>query len=920
MTTTALRRPRIGSLVLALAVALGGGCPGEEEDPAPDADGDGYDQNDDCDDHDADTYPGAEELCDGVDNDCDALVPPEEIDDDHDGLAECEGDCDDTDAAVNPGAEEVCDGIDNDCDGEADGADATGAQVYYADGDGDGFGDPEVGTMACDAPSGYTEDDTDCDDQDGDVYPDAPETCNGIDDDCDGLTDEEGAVDAPEWHLDGDGDGFGDPDATVHACSQPGGYVDDTEDCDDGDATIHPGAEEVCDGVDNDCDGVIDGEDATDATAWYGDDDGDGYGDYADGVTACDAPSGHVAIGGDCNDTDAAIHPGAEEWCETGLDEDCDGSIDEGCVDHCGNIATDAVWQAGVTHVVSCDIYVQGGSAPELTVQDGATVRFAAGVDLYVAYSNFGSIHVDGGGQGVLFGSLEQTPAPGDWGGLYLGDFDSGSLLEGLTLEYGGGNGSGAIWASGASPELTGCTVRSSSEHGLYAVAGSFPRIQDSSFLDNAGDGVYLGTSDGLDATGPPSFSGNTLTGNGGHPMTLAAPAVGELDAGTSTFSGNGSDMVRVHPSSVTADATWQAIDVPLRIDGDLYVQGGGSPRLTIEDGATLAFDPSTDLYVGYNNYGSLEVQGGATGVVFTAADPSPQPGDWNGVFLGTYDSGSQLNGLTVEYAGGNGHGAIWASNADPQLQGCTVRESSHHGLYADAGAVVRIATSTFADNAEDGVRVSAGAALDDDGPPSFAGNALTGNGGYPVSLPAPSVAEVDGTTAISGNAADVVRVLTGTVSADATWQAQAVPYLVDGDVYVQGNGVPVLTIADGAELWFASGVDLYVALGAPGGLEVQGSSLGVLLTAADPTPQPGAWNGIFLGAFCVPGDTVIDGAVIEYGGGNGGGNLLFSSCSGSVIDSTIAYSSSYGVYTEGNASPALTNVTYLGNTLGNTN
>ena len=99
-------------------------------------------------------------------------------------------------------------------------------------------------------------------------------------------------------------------------------------DCDDTDPSIHPAATEVCDAVDNDCDGVVDG-DAVDPSTWYLDHDGDGFGDGDWPMTECDAPSGYVADGTDCNDFEAADYPGAEEVCD-GRDNDCDAEVDEG--------------------------------------------------------------------------------------------------------------------------------------------------------------------------------------------------------------------------------------------------------------------------------------------------------------------------------------------------------------------------------------------------------------------------------------------------------------------------------------------------------------------------------------------------------------------------------------------------------------
>ncbi|MFH1466160.1 MAG: MopE-related protein [Pseudomonadota bacterium] len=249
---------------------------------------------------------------------------PVVIDADADGFDE-ETDCDDADPAINPDARERCDGVDNDCDGIVDEDDATDAATWHADADGDGFGDAGSTRRACAQPSGHVQDTTDCDDQDAAVHPGADEICNGVDDDCDGLTDPDASSDAPTWYTDGDADGYGDPDNSSRSCAQPGGTVADGDDCDDGDPGVHPGAEETCDEVDQDCDGAVD-EDATDLTRSWADLDGDGYGDPAAASWDCE-PTG-VDNADDCDDSDAGVHPEAEETCD-GVDQDCDGLVDD---------------------------------------------------------------------------------------------------------------------------------------------------------------------------------------------------------------------------------------------------------------------------------------------------------------------------------------------------------------------------------------------------------------------------------------------------------------------------------------------------------------------------------------------------------------------------------------------------------------
>jgi len=234
-----------------------------------DLDGDGFEVPDDCDDGNPWINPDAEEICNDRDDDCNGLVDDGIADGDGDTFDLCD-DCNDDADTVYPGAEEICDGEDSNCDGLLFGNEL--------DLDGDTV-------LGCD---------NDCDDNDPSVYPGATEVCDPIDQDCDddlleGFDDVDGngVPDCAEVDVDGDGHDW-------------------ITDCDDSNSAVFVGAPELCNGLDDDCNGFADFDSFAEADA------------DLDGYFSCD----------DCDDEDASFNPGAvEDDCTDNNDYNCDGSI-----------------------------------------------------------------------------------------------------------------------------------------------------------------------------------------------------------------------------------------------------------------------------------------------------------------------------------------------------------------------------------------------------------------------------------------------------------------------------------------------------------------------------------------------------------------------------------------------------------------
>jgi hypothetical protein len=533
-------------------------------------------------------------------------------------------DCDDNDATVHPDAVEICDGVDNDCDDlvNADDPDMPDAEVLWAlDADRDGFGSDDIAERSCKVLAGHVHERGDCDDTDPDAFP--------------GQT----------WFLDGDADGWGLAARPRVECARPDAHSLVPGDCDDANDQIFPEAPERCNsGIDDDCDLSADvGDDnVVDAALVYADLDDDDFGDDATAVLTCPGPD-DVTVGGDCNDDDRSINPGALDPPYTGGDTNCSGDSDwdddgdghdivggatagddcddtrswvhpgapEVCDDAPNDCTDPGVWDESLEGQQVT--FVPSVLSPPIdwtpTLTSGGTVQIAEDGTLFLcdqpaAGPWSGSVEVTGGDV-----TIRAARGPGtstlQAGGLLTANVTATGAstilrLEDLTLELGEGvptgltTTGGCVWADAVSSvALDNVTLRncSATVGGGAALGAGSVTVAGSLVEDNAADfgaGLYV------QVTGAATIVGSTFTGNdaidgGGLHVAEFVGAVPTASIVGSTFTKN---------TATLGGGLYTEIDTTLSgtvftdntgtTGGGMYVRGLQGADVTCESGTAF--------------------------------------------------------------------------------------------------------------------------------------------------------------------------------------------------------------------------------------------------------------------------------------------------------------------------------------------
>ncbi|MCP4633930.1 MAG: right-handed parallel beta-helix repeat-containing protein [candidate division Zixibacteria bacterium] len=366
------------------------------------------------------------------------------------------------------------------------------------------------------------------------------------------------------------------------------------------------------------------------------------------------------------------------------------------------------------------------------------------------------------------------------------------------------------------------------------------------------------------------------------------------IDWVNSVFVGGEGGEGTEHYGEITSSETWSSAGNPHIIGSDIEISNGA--RLEIGLGCIVKFAYGTSIMV---EEGSIEAYGSFDSpIMFTSVSENPSPGNWQFIgFSGGNYTGGHFSHCTFEY-GGMG------------MVGATV--------YAEDSAYLGISNCTIWKSAGAGIRTSNyGHIVYYD----FAGNTITECATYPVRTSAEGAYGVNIENIYTGNTIDAIYVDGGYITQKMTWDKLEIPYIVDQPVYCgdyEGSGVLVLD--PGVTLKMGSAGGIFIGAYNQGGFIADGSEEQINITSLNDTPAPGDWNKIYFYENCKDDSCIIRNCKIEYGGNQSDGMIRIRNAIPLIMDDSIGYSGSYGIYLEGSSpstSQLLNDNTFYNNTSG---
>ena len=532
------------------------------------------------------------------------------------------------------------------------------------------------------------------------------------------------------------------------------------------------------------------------------------------------------------------------------------------------------LWVGERTYEITSSLEVSGppnGEPARLDILAGAVLKFADRAVFRVGpdRTRRAALRVRGRpDRPVTFTAF--AGQPGRWSGLR---FDEGTVgaetrLEACVVEFAGAGDRANIFINRAAPQISGCEIARSSEHGIRLSDNglSAPVLRNNRIIGNAKTGVV---SDGISPL--PVLNGNLIANNGARPMTLGARAIKNVGK-DNRLTGNGTPEIRVFGGRLNGVHDWPAL-APYRIEQSIAVHGepeAPPAELNLAAGSELRFAARTELRIGSDarRKGILRAAGRANATVrFTGQRDTP--GAWRGLRFsdGTVDDLTELTHCEVLFGGEGMGGQVLVEASAPRLSNCVISDSREHGI--------RLTNSSASSPALNGNLIARNGknGLHSDGNltnPALSGNQFADNGGRPIVMSARSVRNMDDLNTFSGNGTEVIGVHGGSIGGQNTWAA-LVPYDILSDISVIG-GSPEAP----AELVLSPGVELRFS--ARGRLRIGGSNTqhGRLIAAGDAgnpivfTARSGAprgWGGILVDDGAVDDDNLLEHCRVEFAG-----------------------------------------------------